>query len=268
MRDVQKDQDTRNIYIDKVGISDVKYPINIETEFGIINTYGTLAIQIPLNANTRGIHMSRLIESLECKPLELNYSNLEKLLITIQDNSNIDKALISVEFDYFCIKKAPVSNLSSYFDYKCHVTMCSKGKETMCVLEVVIPIASLCPCSKEISEVGAHNQRGYIRISIVIDDDIISTIMKMIFIGEKSASCELFPILKRIDEKFVTEHAYRNAKFVEDICRDTVLQLSGVNNSWVDVEVVNFESIHNHNAVARIKNRNNVLVKGEIYDLF
>lgn len=253
MKDVQSRKDTRNIVIDKVGVKGIKYPIivkdkNKETQstIAIVNMY------VELPHHFKGTHMSRFIEVLNEYRGQINLSVLSQILDKIKTKLDADRAHIEMSFTYFIEKTAPVSNAKGFMDYECSLRGDAKKDNSKdFLLTVKIPVTSLCPCSKEISIEGAHNQRSIVTIATRMKKFI--WIEDIIAIAENCASSQIYSILKREDEKYVTEKAYNNPMFVEDIVREIALHLKDDPNIiWFKIESENFESIHNHSAYACI----------------
>jgi len=253
MKDIQNQRDHRNIPIDNVGIKNLRYPITVrDRRDGFQSTVATINMYVDLPHKNRGTHMSRFVEILHLLKPEVSLKNFSKILAEMKKHLNADSAHIEVTFPYFIEKKAPVSDSSGLLDYTCSIIGLSDSKGTIDLIsEVIVPIASVCPCSKEISEYGAHNQRGEVRLRTRFNKFI--WLEDMIKLVENSASCEVYSVLKRVDEKFVTEKGFANPKFVEDIVRDIAQQLKSDSNiTWFSVSAENFESIHNHSAYAQI----------------
>ncbi len=253
MQDVQKQRDHRNIPIDRVGIKNLKYPITVrDKREGHQPTVATIDMYVNLPHKDRGTHMSRFVEMLHLFRPEVSLKNFDVILQEMKRHLNAASAHIDITFPYFIEKKAPVSNSIGLMDYTCRIIGVSEENgKTDLVSEVIVPISSVCPCSKEISDAGAHNQRGEVRLRTRFKKFI--WLEDMIELVEQSASCDVFSILKRVDEKHVTEAAFSNPKFVEDIVRDIAMQLNNDDNiTWFTVSAENFESIHNHSAYAEI----------------
>lgn len=254
MQDVQSLPDDRGVDIQKVGISHVHLPLQIATrEGGYQTVLGNVSLSVDLPMQFKGTHMSRFIEVLlpwAKKPL----SNVEIRSI-LRDTStalSARSAEIHVKFKYFVTKTAPVSRRESLLDYNCEFAGAVDGNRHSFTLGVEVPVTSCCPCSREISQVGAHNQRTMIRAKVRFARSGFLWIEDLVTLLESAGSCEIYPLLKREDEKYVTETAYRNAKFVEDILRDVVLAFRAeARIRWFDVECESYESIHNHSAFAR-----------------
>jgi len=253
--DVQGSVDDRALVIDRVGIRGVRHPIRWRTGDESLASVGIWTLDVQLPAHQKGTHMSRFVALLEeqaqtVAPLDLK--GFRQLLLRMVDRLEATEGGIEVGFPYFIRKVAPVSGVSSLMDYQ--VTIAGRVEPAGAVqiaLTVVVPVTSLCPCSKGISEYGAHNQRSHVTVQAVVQDDLaLDDLIRSI---EAQASCELWGLLKRSDEKFVTERAYDNPKFVEDLVRDVARALKihpEIDQFWVEAE--NFESIHNHSAWARI----------------
>lgn len=250
--DTQNQADIRDIPIDKVGIKSLKYPITVkDRDKGIQHTVATVAMTVDLPKEFKGTHMSRFVEVLMNKR-EIHIDSIFEILKEMQNKLHANSAHIELDFPYFKEKLAPVSKKPSLIDYriKFHAVM-NKNKKDV-IMTVVVPVKTLCPCSKNISKYGAHNQRGEVTVAVRFND--IVWFEDIISIVEQSASCELFTLLKRDDEKYVTEKAYENPVFVEDVVRNVVTRLKQNEKIlWYHVEAENFESIHNHNAYAMIE---------------
>ena len=255
--DVQASPDTRQLAISKVGVKGLRYPMALFDAAGAVqNTIAELAMSVGLPPELKGTHMSRFVELLEQKrqPLDADQllGMLEEMLLRLEASSG----QIELAFPYFMRKAAPVSGVESLLDYDVRMLAEQRpGVPPELSLEVVVPVTSLCPCSKRISDYGAHNQRSH--ITIVACLRAAMTPETLIRIAEEEASCELFGLLKRPDEKWVTERAYDNPKFVEDLVRDIALRLMQDERiaRWT-VKSENFESIHNHSAYAEISGVN------------
>jgi GTP cyclohydrolase I len=250
--DIQSTVDGRDIAIDEVGIKGVRYPLTIASNGVSTPTVATLAMTVALPAIAKGTHMSRFIEALEAQKAPLDLAAFRELVVSMLQRLDARSGTIEMRFPYFRRKAAPVSGVESLLDYEVmwRGSVDAEGRYTARV-RVLVPATSLCPCSKEISAYGAHNQRSHITIDAAIDGDL--EIDALIAIAESSASCEVYGLLKRADEKFVTEMAYDNPKFVEDLVRDVAVALDRETRvASYTVEAENFESIHNHSAYARI----------------
>jgi len=251
--DVQASADTRRLAIDKVGIKSIRHPIQIaEKGGGVQHTIATFNMYVSLPHHFKGTHMSRFVEILSAHEREITVDSFRKMLREVAERLEADSGHIEMNFPYFVNKAAPVSGVQSLMDYDVtFVGGIEKGRQTF-KMKVVVPVTSLCPCSKEISDYGAHNQRSHVTITartrgFVWIEDLIAH-------AEAEASSELYGLLKRPDEKFVTERAYDNPKFVEDMVRDVAARLNEDDRiEWYAVESENFESIHNHSAYALIE---------------
>lgn len=250
--DEQSRADTRNIAITRVGVRGVKYPIQLDTGTTKLATVAELEMTVGLPASVKGTHMSRFLEILEANTEALNQSTFRRLTDRMLERLEATDGTITLKTTYFASKTAPVSKVASLLDYQLTLEAVANNGETDLFMEVVVPVTSLCPCSKNISDYGAHNQRSHITIRALVDDTV--GIDDLIRAAEESASCELWGLLKRPDEKYVTERAYDNPKFVEDLVRDVAIRLNNLQGvSQYRVESENFESIHNHSAVAWIE---------------
>jgi len=257
IEDVQNSTDTRHIPIDKVGIKDIRHPVRIaDRTGGEQHTIATFNMYVNLPHNFKGTHMSRFVEILHNHEREISVKSFKDMMQEMVERLEAEAGHIEMSFPYFVNKTAPVSGVQSLLDYD--VTFIGEvidGKHEMKV-KVVVPVTSLCPCSKKISDYGAHNQRSHVTITAKLKEFV--WIEEIIDIIETEASCELFGLLKRPDEKNVTERAYDNPKFVEDMVRDVAARLNDHERiaAYV-VESENFESIHNHSAYALIEKEKN-----------
>lgn len=252
--DLQSQNDNRNIVIDKVGVKSLKYPIVVEDRTnGTQHTIADLDIYVELPHDIRGTHMSRFIEILHHYHEEALIGNLEAFLKELKKSLKAKAAYIDLSFPYFINKKAPVSQINSLLAYNCEFSASLK-EDFELLIGVKVPITTLCPCSKDISEYGAHNQRSFITIKVAYDGFI--WLEELIEYAESAASCEIYSLLKRVDEKFVTEKAYQNPKFVEDIVRELTQKLNDDKRvTYFFVESENAESIHLHNAYAMVQKK-------------
>jgi len=253
IEDVQGRPDSRQLPINRVGIKDIRHPIRVtDRSSGEQHTVATFAMYVQLPHNFKGTHMSRFVEILHHER-EISVGNFPKMLAEMTKRLDADRGHIEMSFSFFVMKKAPVSGVESLMDYQ--VSLIGEIHDA-CIdtwVRVVVPVTSLCPCSKKISDYGAHNQRSHITIRARLKAGTHLWIEDLIDIAEQEASCELYGILKRPDEKFVTERAYDNPKFVEDIIRDVAGRLNREDRiAEYEVETENFESIHNHSAYAQI----------------
>ena len=251
--DVQSSADTRHLAIDRVGIKGIRHPVKVKDKsVGVQHTIATFNMYVHLPHNFKGTHMSRFVEILNQHEREISVESFESILLEMVTRLEAESGYIEMSFPYFVNKTAPVSGVQSLLDYEVTLigeTIQGKPRVTM---KVLVPVTSLCPCSKKISDRGAHNQRSHVTLSIRTNEFV--WIEDVIRIAEEQASCELYGLLKRPDEKFVTERAYDNPKFVEDMVRDVAAILNA--DKRIDAFVVeseNFESIHNHSAYALIE---------------
>ncbi|WP_114813083.1 GTP cyclohydrolase FolE2 [Paraburkholderia kururiensis] len=253
MPDVQSTVDTRQIPIQRVGVKAVRHPLTVRTGSGEAQpTVGVWNLDVHLPAHQKGTHMSRFVALLEENREPLEPATFRRMLAAMLQKLEADAGRIEVSFPYFVKKVAPVSGVESLLDYEVTLTGDARNGETRLFLKVLVPVTSLCPCSKKISEYGAHNQRSHVTISAELAGDLAPE--ELIAIAEEEASCELWGLLKRPDEKFVTERAYENPKFVEDLVRDVAQRLNDdARVVAYTLEAENFESIHNHSAYAVIE---------------
>jgi len=251
--DTQSERDERRLVIQRVGVKDVRYPLQIKVAGLVQSTAAMWDLDVMLPAEQKGTHMSRLVawlDGLANRPLDL--ATLREQLAGMLDKLHASEGRIEARFSFFLRKRAPVSGVQSLLDYQGRWIAETRGGKTQMWAEVAVPVKSLCPCSKEISEYGAHNQRSLVTVRVELLQEIAWH--ELVRFAEDSASSEIWPLLKRSDEKWITERAYENPKFVEDLVRDVALRLNvdaRVGRYSVDVE--NFESIHNHSAYARIE---------------
>jgi GTP cyclohydrolase IB len=253
IEDVQARADSRRIPITKVGIKDVYHPVRVKDRSrGEQHTIANFNMYVALPHDFKGTHMSRFVEVLHGNEREISVESFRSILEEMTARLDARSGHIEMTFPYFVMKKAPVSGVESLMDYQAALIGELHGGDPELWLQVVVPVTSLCPCSKGISDYGAHNQRSHITIKARIDGHM--WLEELIDIAEKEASCEVYGILKRPDEKFVTERAYDNPKFVEDLVRDVAVRLNQDERvlAYV-VEAENFESIHNHSAYALIE---------------
>lgn len=248
MNDVQSQKDERNVALKKVGIKDLKWPIKVmDKTQGVQNTVGEIALSVDLPSDVRGTHMSRFVELINNFDT-VSPKGLEVLLLELKDKLQAKRAYCNIKFDYFIKKPSPVTEIVSPFNVICTFEA-EQNDEFKFFINVAVPVNTLCPCSKEISEFGAHNQRATISIKITMNKLIwIEDIVK---IAEESASSPIYSLLKREDEKFVTENAYLHPRFVEDVVREASIKLDHMDGvEWYSVHVESIESIHNHSAFA------------------
>lgn len=257
MTDVQSLVDARRIPIHNVGVKDMCYPLRIkERAGGVQHTVGHFTMDVNLAHDRKGVHMSRFSELLNALECEISYSSFLALLINMVGRLEADSGQIELTFPYFINKTAPVSHVHSLMNYQIYLFGAIVEGTPQVRIRVVVPVTSLCPCSKEISEFGAHNQRSHITITATTNGHL--WIEDLIRVAEDGASCDVYALLKRADEKYVTERAYDNPKFVEDTVRDLAIQLDRDERvSAYTVECENFESIHNHSVYARIEHQSN-----------
>lgn len=260
MDDVQSRFDERGIALDKAGVSGLRYPIVVlDRQDGRQETVAKISMSVSLPHHFKGTHMSRFIEVLNLHRGEVTMRTIPQILRELKERLEAETAHIEVEFPYFVERIAPVTKSKALMDYECSFIGESNGTKDDFILRVRVPVTSLCPCSKEISDYGAHNQRGYITIEIRSQikengESEIVWIEELIEIAERSASSPVYPLIKRPDERFVTMQAYDNPVFVEDMTRKAAEQL--MENSkvtWFRVHAENDESIHNHNAFAELQ---------------
>ena len=255
LADVQASEDVRNIAIERVGVKGVRYPLRWKGLSGVQPAVGEFTLAVALPATQKGTHMSRFIAMLEEQERageELDVGSLVRMHGRMLERLEAERGRVEVSLTLFVRKAAPVSGVESLVDYQLRVVVDGAAGEAGAELNLVVPVTSLCPCSKTISDYGAHNQRSHVTLQVraqpVLEPE------ELIRIAEDEASCELYGVLKRVDEKHVTERAYDNPKFVEDLIRDVASRLSADGRiRRYAVEVENFESIHNHSAWARIE---------------
>ncbi len=251
--DVQASHDSRRLAIDKVGVKSIRHPMRIqERSGGVQHTVASFNMYVHLPHQFKGTHMSRFIEILSAHEREITVESFQVMLREMVERLEAQDGHIEMSFPYFVDKSAPVSGVRSLMDYEVTFIGERRQNEEYFKMRVLVPVTSLCPCSKKISERGAHNQRSHVTITARLNGFV--WIEEIIDLVEKQASSELYGLLKRPDEKFVTERAYDNPKFVEDMVRDVaaVLNLDERIEAYV-VEAENFESIHNHSAYALIE---------------
>lgn len=250
--DIQSQLDSRGIGIDAVGVKGVRYPVTILAGESLVPTIATFSMTVGLSAFAKGTHMSRFIELIEMQNEPFSQRRFRAMTIDMLERLDTHSGAIEMRFPYFVQKAAPISGVESRLDYDVRWlgSVTHDGAYSFW-MQVTVPVTSLCPCSKEISDYGAHNQRSHITVDVETAGEM--AIEELIAIAERSASCEVYGLLKRVDEKHVTERAYDNPKFVEDLVRDVAAALDHEPRVLdYRVEAENFESIHNHSAVARI----------------
>jgi GTP cyclohydrolase I len=254
IEDVQNIADKRHIAIDKVGIKDIKHPIVVgDRSSGEQHTIANFNMYVNLPHQFKGTHMSRFVEILNKHEREVTVKSFREMLGEMTERLQAESGYIEMDFPFFVNKEAPMSKVRSLMDYQVSFIGEITGDKTDIVVKVVVPVTSLCPCSKNISDYGAHNQRSHVTLTVRVDSFI--WVEDLIDLVEEEASCEIFGLLKRPDEKYVTERAYDNPKFVADIVRGISARLNEDDriNAYT-VESENFESIHNHSAYALISN--------------
>jgi GTP cyclohydrolase I len=250
--DTQSERDTRRLPIQRVGVKDVRWPLTLRVSGQPQPTVAQWDLDVALPADKKGTHMSRFVSWLDQQHVPLDAAVLREQLAVMLQALGADEGRIEARFSFFIRKRAPVSGVQSLLDYQGRWVAETRAGVTRIHAEVGVPVKSLCPCSKEISDYGAHNQRSLVTIRVELLQPI--EWHELVRFAEESASSEIWPLLKRPDEKWVTERAYENPKFVEDLVRDVALRLDAdarIGAYAVDVE--NFESIHNHSAYARIE---------------
>lgn len=252
MPDTQSERDERHVPIQRVGVRGLRYPVKIEVQGHVMDSVAEWTLDVALPAESKGTHMSRFVAWLDQLSRPLTAQSLREELDALLERLHAHEGHIEARFPFFLRKHAPVSGVSSLMDYQGHWLAERRDGATRIWAEVVVPVKSLCPCSKEISEYGAHNQRSHVTIRAELKQDL--SWAELVRIAEDSASSEIWGLLKRPDEKWITERAYENPKFVEDLVRDVALRLNahtGIGRYRVTVE--NFESIHNHSAYACVE---------------
>ncbi len=255
MKDVQSLEDHRNIDIDKVGVKDISYPIVVLDKVNKTqHTIANINMYVDLPRRFKGTHMSRFIEILNEYRREITIENFPRIMKKMKDRLKANSAHLEVDFPYFIEKEAPVSGAKSLMEYRCKFIGTLKERKDI-ALQIIVPITTLCPCSRELSEKGAHNQRGMVRVTFRFDGFVwIEDIIELV---EGCASSPVYALLKREDERYVTERAYNNPMFVEDIVREIALRLNTDKRiTWFKVEAENWESIHNHSAYASLERGN------------
>ncbi len=256
MADVQGSRDSRRIAIDKVGIKGIRHPVRVrDRSGGEQHTIATFNMYVNLPHDFKGTHMSRFVEILNQHEYEITTKSFRHMLSEMTDRLEAESGDIEMTFPYFVDKAAPVTGVKSLIDYQISLIGRITNGQARMHIKVEVPVTSLCPCSKQISDYGAHNQRS--RVTVCAETLDFVWIEELIDIVENEASCQLYGLLKRPDEKYVTERAYDNPKFVEDMVRDVAIRLNndGRIGHYV-VESENFESIHNHSAYALIEGKN------------
>ncbi len=255
LHDMQSRRDDRELPIDKVGVRGLRFPIQVRDKTRRVqDTVATIGMFVDLPKEFKGTHMSRFVEVLNAHGNVIHVENIRDILRSLQTKLNSATSHIEIAFPYFMSKRSPVSRKDSLMDYVARFDAAACGDEIDFVLTVKVNVTTLCPCSKAIAKYGAHNQRGEVTVALRFKK--IVWIEDVIAIVEASASSELYALLKRQDEKQVTERAYENPVFVEDLVRNVALRLNAHPLvTWYKIEAENFESIHNHNAYACIQKR-------------
>ena len=261
LHDMQSRPDHRELRIDKVGVRGLRFPIQVRDKArSVQNTVATIGMFVDLPKEFKGTHMSRFIEVLNAHGNVIHVENIREILLSLQKKLNSATSHIEIEFPYFMSKRSPVSRGESLMDYVARFDAAACGGDIDFVLTVKAHVTTLCPCSKAIAKYGAHNQRG--EVTVALRSKKIVWIEEVIEMIEASASSELYALLKRQDEKAVTERAYENPVFVEDLVRNVALRLNAHPQvTWYKAEAENFESIHNHNAYACIERYPEVRIK-------
>jgi GTP cyclohydrolase I len=250
--DTQSERDERHLAIQRVGVKSVRYPLQLRIGAAVSATVGLWDLDVALPAEQKGTHMSRFVAWLDALDQPLDAAMLGRAFTAMLDRLQATEGRIDVRFPFFLRKRAPVSGVQSLLEYQGRWIVQGAATAPTVWAEVVVPVKSLCPCSKEISDYGAHNQRSHVTIRVELRQHVEWG--ELVRFAEDSASSEIWPMLKRADEKWITERAYENPKFVEDMARDVALRLNTdprVGRYSVDIE--NFESIHAHSAFARIE---------------
>jgi len=253
LTDIQKERDDRELRIDKVGVRNLRFPIRIRDKaHAHQDTIATIGMFVDLPHHFKGTHMSRFLEVLNAHGNVVHVENIPDILIAMQEKLDSQTAHLEMDFPFFLEKSAPVTGKSGLMDYGARFDATANGKEIDFLLEVRAHVTTLCPCSKAISKQGAHNQRGEVTVQLRNSGTVwIEDVIELI---ESSSSSELYSLLKRPDEKYVTERAFENPVFVEDLVRNVAVLLNKHPHvTWYKVEAENFESIHNHNAYACIE---------------
>lgn len=262
IEDVQASADTRHIPIQKVGIKDIRHPVRVKDRSdGDQHTIATFNMYVDLPARFKGTHMSRFVEILNQHEREITVASFQDMLSEMTRRLEAQSGYIEMNFPYFVTKKAPVSGVESVLDYDVTFVGKRRNQENCIEVTIVVPVTSLCPCSKKISDYGAHNQRSHVTLTVRMREFV--WMEELIDLVEAEGSCELYGLLKRPDEKFVTERAYDNPKFVEDIVRDVAVRLDQDERiRFYQVSSENFESIHNHSAYAQVENDKDIATDG------
>jgi GTP cyclohydrolase I len=250
--DVQSSADRRNIAITRVGVKSITHPVLVAGPHGPQASVAQVSMSVALPAEQKGTHMSRFVALIDELREPLSTATLRALLGRMLERLEARTGQIELHLPYFVRKTAPVSGVESLMDYRVRLTATQDARGTRVIQEVAVPVTSLCPCSKKISDYGAHNQRSLLTLALELDGEM--SLDAQIRVAETAASCELWALLKRSDEKYVTERAYDNPKFVEDLVRDMAVALNADARVLAyRIEAENFESIHNHSAYALIE---------------
>ena len=252
LADVQAHPDGRRVPISRVGVKNIRFPIEVrDRRRDAQHTVGTIDMSVDLPHQFKGTHMSRFMEILNSHDGEISVEAVPGILRTMRERLSAETAHLRIAFPYFVAKGAPVTGTEGLLSYDCTFDA-SSGEEDDFVLTVEVPVTTVCPCSREISARGAHNQRSLVTVQARFTGEL--WIEQVIALVDESASCDLYPVLKREDEKWVTERAYDNPRFVEDLVREVTLRLRSLPQvTWFRVHVVNFESIHEHDAYAEVE---------------
>jgi GTP cyclohydrolase I len=255
LKDTQSERDDRRMAIDRVGVKSLRYPMQVRDKHHVLqSTVATVQLTVDLPHHFKGTHMSRFVEVLAAHGPVIHVENIRDILEKMAARLQSDCAHLDIEFPFFLEKKAPATGSPGLMDYTARFNATLTSGEMDFVVTTVVPVTTLCPCSKAISASGAHNQRGQVTLSVRCQKPM--WIEDMIRVAEESASAELYSLLKRPDEKHVTEQAYANPVFVEDLVRNIAVRCEADSNIlWYRVEAENFESIHNHNAYALIEKK-------------
>jgi GTP cyclohydrolase I len=252
--DCQNESDVRRLRIDRVGVKNLLHPIQVsDRERSTQSTVARVSLSVDLPQHRKGTHMSRFIEILNAHGRHVHVESVAAILDEMQRKLHAETAHIEIEFPYFVEKAAPVTRSQGWVDYEVKLEATARDRVIDLLMSVKVPVTTLCPCSKAISQQGAHNQRGYVTLALRSERSIwIEEAIEMV---EQSASSQIYSLLKRPDEKFVTEHAYENPVFVEDLVRNVAVRCNRHPAvRWYRVEAENMESIHNHAAYACIEN--------------
>jgi len=251
LRDIQSEPDTRNLPINKAGVKDIRYPVVVlDRAQGSQHTVAKVNMYVNLPHHFRGTHMSRFIEILNRYQAGISTLKIREILDEMKSQLDAETSHFEIEFPYFIVKEAPVSREKAKMEYTCGIV--ANSDDDFYTLTVKVPVLSLCPCSKEISRYGGHNQRSIMSVTIKARERV--WIEDIVALAEESASSDIYSILKREDEKYITEKSYENPLFVEDMVRNAaerIMKIPGV--LWFSVESENMESIHNHSAYAQIE---------------